>query len=90
METTQKILLGKNLRESAKFGSSLIEGAICLDILEDPIVKRLIYEYQGRKYLNVKVVKRKEVTAYGSTNYLEVDMFVPTKQTETVQATLQQ
>lgn len=79
METaTTKILLGKNLQESAKFGSNLIEGAICLDILEDEKVKQLIYEYQGKHYLNIKVVKRKEANNYGKTHYLELDQFVPT------------
>ncbi|GHN02372.1 hypothetical protein WSM22_38610 [Cytophagales bacterium WSM2-2] len=76
--TTTKILLGKNLQESAKFGSNLIEGAICLDILEDETVKRLVYEYNGKRYLNVKVVKRKEANNYGKTHYLELDQFVPT------------
>jgi hypothetical protein len=88
--TTQKILLGKNLASSSKFGDNLIEGAICLDILEDPIVKRLTYEYQGKKYLNIKVVKRKEVTSYGKTHYMEIDVFVPTKQTEVVQTAIEQ
>ena len=92
METTiQKILLGKNLQASSKFGDNLVEGAICLDILDDPIVKRLTYEYNGKKYLNIKVVKRKEVTNYGKTHYMEIDVFVPTKQNEEAQsATLQQ
>jgi hypothetical protein len=58
--------------------------------LEDPIVKRLTYEYQGKKYLNIKVVKRKEVANYGKTHYLEIDVFVPTKQTKEVQATIGQ
>lgn len=83
--TTQRILLAKNMEASKKFGDNLVEGAICLEVLEDPIVKRLIYEYNGKKYLNIKVVKRKEVTNYGKTHYLEVDMFVPTKQAEVVQ-----
>lgn len=88
--TTQKILLGKNLEASKKFGDNLIEGTICLDVLEDPIVKRLTYEYNGKKYLNIKVVKRKEVTSYGKTHYLEVHVFVPTKQAEGVQTSIEQ
>lgn len=83
--TTQRILLAKNMEASKKFGDNLVEGAICLDVLEDPIVKRLIYEYSGKKYLNVKVVKRKNVTNYGSTHFLELDLFVPTKQAEVIQ-----
>ena len=75
--STTKILLAKNLEASAKFGDNLIEGAICLDILEDEKVKKLVYEYDGRHYLNVKIVKRKEANNYGKTHYCEIDQFVP-------------
>jgi len=79
MENTviEKIMLGKNLKASAKFGDNLIEGAICLDVLENPDVRRLAYEYNGKYYLNVKVVKRKEPNSFGKTHYLEIDKFVP-------------
>jgi hypothetical protein len=83
--TTQRILLAKNMEASKKFGDNLVEGAVCLDVLEDPTVKRLIYEYDGKKYLNVKVVKRKQVTNYGKSHFMEVSTFVPTKQTEVIQ-----
>jgi len=85
--TNQKILLAKNLQQSPKFGDNLIEGAICLNILEDEKVKKLVYEYNGKYYLNIKVVKRKEANSYGKTHYLEIDMFIPTKQSEPLQTT---
>jgi hypothetical protein len=88
--TNERILLAKNLQQSSKFGDGLIEGAICLDILEDEKVKRLIYEYNGKHYLNVKVVKRKEANSYGKTHYLEVVTFVPTRKPELVQTTMLQ
>jgi hypothetical protein len=91
METaTEKILLAKNLEASKKFGDNMIEGAICLDILDDPTVKRLTYTYNGKRYLNIKVVRRKEANNYGKTHYQEVDMFVPTKQSEALQTTTAQ
>lgn len=77
---TAKIMLGKNLEASKKFADNLIEGAICLDILEDEKVKALIYTYEGKRYLNIKVVKRKEATKYDKTHYIEVDTFVPAQQ----------
>jgi hypothetical protein len=78
--TTQRILLAKNMEASKKFGDNLVEGAICLDVLDDPMVKRLIYQYDNRRYLNVKVVKRKDVTNYGKTHFIEIDQFVPSTQ----------
>lgn len=75
-KTAERIILG-NLKNSDKFPDNLISGAICLDILEDKRIKLLSYEYQGKKYLNVKVVRRKKATEYGKTHYIEVDMFVP-------------
>lgn len=77
MENAKKIILGKNLKASEKFGNSLVEGAICLDILNDENVENFIYEYEGKKYLNIKVVERKEPSKYGKTHYIEVDQFVP-------------
>lgn len=77
MENAKKIILGKNLKASEKFGNSLVEGAICLDIINDENVQNFIYEYEGKKYLNIKVVERKEPSKYGKTHYIEVDQFVP-------------
>ncbi len=77
MENSKKIILGKNFKASEKFGNSLVEGAICVDILLDENVKKLTYEYEGKTYLNIKVVQRKEATQFGKTHYIEVDTFVP-------------
>ena len=75
--TTNRIILGKNLTASKKFPESLIEGAICLDVLEEDKVKELIYTYEGKRYLNLQVINRKEVSKFGRTHYIEVDTFVP-------------
>jgi hypothetical protein len=79
MEKSEKIMLAGNLKASAKFGNALVEGAICLDILKDERVAKLTYEYEGKTYLNVKVVQRKETSEFGATHYIEVDQFVPEK-----------
>jgi len=72
----KKITLG-NFKASEKFGDNIVEGAICLDVLDQKNVQALIYEYEGKKYLNLKIVKRKEVNEYGKTHYVEIDQFVP-------------
>jgi hypothetical protein len=74
-----RILLSKNFQASKKFGDDVVAGAICLDTLEDPAVQALVYQYNGKRYLNLKVVKRKEATRFAKTHYVEVDTFVPAK-----------
>ncbi len=71
-----RILLG-NLKASEKFGDNLLSGAICMDVFRDKRTPGLIYEYQGKKYINIKVVKRKQKTEYGKTHFIEFDTFVP-------------
>ena len=77
MENQKKIMLAKNLQASDKFGDSLLTGAICLDVLDQENVQELIYEFEGKRYLKIKVVKRRQATAYKKTHYIEVDPFVP-------------
>ena len=74
---TAKIVLGSNLSASKKFPDNLIEGAICLDVLDQKPVKDLIYTYEGKRYLNIKIVRRKEKSKFDKTHYIEVDTFVP-------------
>ena len=77
MENQKKIMLAKNLQASEKFGDSLLTGAICLDVLDQENVQDLIFEFEGKQYLKIKVVKRKQATAYQKTHYIEVDQYVP-------------
>ena len=77
---TQKIMLGQNLKASEKFGNSIISGAICLDVLSDKNVEKFIYDYDGKRYLNIKVVERKEPSQFGKTHYIEIDQFIPNSQ----------
>lgn len=61
-----------------KFGGNLVEVSLCLTDLP----KNKIFEYNGKKYIKLKVVKKKEVDQYGKSHYVEVDMFEPQKQEE--------
>lgn len=61
-----------------KFGGNLVEVSLCLTDLP----KDKIFEYNGKKYIKLKVVKKKEVDQYGKSHYVEVDMFEPKKEPE--------
>ena len=60
-----------------KFDGNLVEVALCVSDLP----KDKIYEFNGKKYIKLKVVKKKEVDQYGKSHYVEVDMFEPKKET---------
>jgi hypothetical protein len=76
--TTQRIVLGNLKSKDIKQGK-VIEGAICLDNLNTEEVQALVYQYEGKNYLNIKVVQRKQVSKFGRTHFVEVDQFVPNK-----------
>lgn len=76
------IALGKNFKASPKFGNKIIEGSICLDVLQTPEVQKLINQHEGKSYLPIKVIQYKTVTKYDATHYLVVDEFVPKKKGE--------
>jgi len=61
-----------------KFEGNLVEIALCVSDLP----KEKIFEFNGKKYIKLKVVKKREVDQYGKTHYIEVDMFEP-KRAET-------
>ncbi len=82
MENSTKIIIANNLKASERFGDSLVEGAICLTDLENKEIQKLSFEYEGKTYLKIKVVKRQAPTKFGKTHYLEIDQFVPQKQTD--------
>lgn len=76
----KKIKLGNNLveRQPKNFNKPMIEGAICLDVLQTEQVKALSYEYEGKTYLNVKIMPH-TAPKFKATHYIEVDQFVPNK-----------
>lgn len=58
-----------------KFDGNLIDISLCLSDLP----KDKIFEYNGKKYIKLKVGKKKQSDQYGKTHYVEVDMFEPEK-----------
>ena len=56
-----------------KFDGNLVEISVCVSDLP----KDKIFEYNGKKYIKLKVVKKREEDQFGKTHYVEVDMFEP-------------
>lgn len=56
-----------------KFGGNLVEGSICLS----DIPKEHITEYKGKKYLKIKVQRKREPDQYGKTHSISVNTFKP-------------
>jgi hypothetical protein len=75
---TERIVLGNLTAKELKNGK-VIEGAICLDHLNTEQVQDLIYEIEGKRYLNIKIVQRKKPSDWGRTHFIQVDQFVPNK-----------
>ena len=67
---SEKIYCGSG---KEKFEGNLVEISLCVSDLP----KDKIFEYQNKKYIKLKVVKKREVDQYGKTHYIEVDMFEP-------------
>ena len=68
----EKIYCGSGKK---KFDGNLVEINLCLSDLP----KEWIFEYEGKKYIKLKVVKKKEVDKFGKSHYIEVDTFKPDK-----------
>lgn len=66
-----------------KFDGNLVDITICLSDLP----KDKIFEYNGKKYIKLKVGKKKEVDKYGKSHYVEVDMFEPKQESKPEQET---
>ena len=69
-----------NLKASKQFGNKMLKGALCIDdllaALEREDVQALIFEYEGKKFLNIDVVERKKAN-FGKTHYIKINDFVP-------------
>lgn len=73
-----KIFIGSGVE---KFDGNLIESAICLtDITKN--ASEYIYDYNGKKYINIKTQKKKETDEYGKTHFVEVNTWKPEKSAE--------
>ena len=78
---SEKIYCGSG---KEKFSGNLVEISVCLSDLP----KDRIFEYNGKKYIKLKVVKRRETDQFGKTHYIEVDMFEPEKSATKQEAAL--
>jgi len=67
---SEKIYCGSG---KEKFDGNLVEISVCVSDLP----KDKIFEYNNKKYIKLKVVKKREVDQFGKTHYVEVDMFEP-------------
>jgi len=70
----EKIFCGSG---KEKFGGALVEISVCLSDLP----KEHIFEYNGKKYIKLKVRKMRE-EKNGKTHYIEVDTWRPERGTE--------
>lgn len=81
-----KIFIGKG-KAVEKFDGNLIECSICLTDISSEAGEH-IYEYNGKKYINIKVQKRKDgADQYGKTHFIEVNTWKPEKQNEATSKT---
>lgn len=65
-----------------KFDGNLVDIVLCLSDLP----KDKIFEFNNKKYIKLKVGKKRETDKYGKSHYVEVDMFEPEKNHESKQA----
>ena len=73
MEKQEKIYVGSGVE---KFDGDLVQTSVCLtDITNN--AKEFIFEFEGKKYIKLNVVKKREVDQYGKSHYVEVDTFKP-------------
>lgn len=77
--TTEKIYVGSGVE---RFEGNLVEATICLsDITKN--ASEHIFEYGGKKYIKVKVQKKKEADQFGKTHFVEVNTWKPDAKGET-------
>ena len=67
-----KIYCGSGIE---KFDGNLIEITVCLSDLP----KEHIFEYNNKKYIKLKVQKKREIDKFGKTHSVEVNTWKPEK-----------
>ena len=73
MSNQDKIYCGSGV---SKFDGDMVQASICLTDLP----KEHMFEYNGKKYIKIKVCKKREVDQHGKTHYVEVDTWKPDQQ----------
>ena len=61
----------------SKFEDNLIECSICVT----DIPKEWIFEYNGKKYLKIKVQRKREVDQFGKTHSVSINTYKPEPKT---------
>tara|TARA_R110000824_G_scaffold181444_1_gene362241 strand:+ start:3954 stop:4232 length:279 start_codon:yes stop_codon:yes gene_type:complete len=74
--TEDKIYCGSGIE---KFDGDLVDIVIDIDKVN---AQQTIFEYSGKRYIKLKVVKKRETDQYGKTHYVQVDTWEPEKKEE--------
>jgi hypothetical protein len=72
---SEKIYVGSGVE---KFDGDLVEISVCLSDLP----KEFMFEYNSKKYIKLKVGKKRKEDEYGKTHYVTVDTYKPKKNEE--------
>jgi hypothetical protein len=72
---SEKIYVGSGVE---KFDGDLVEISVCLSDLP----KEFMFEYNSKKYIKLKVGKKRKEDEYGKTHYVTVDTYKPKKKEE--------
>jgi predicted methyltransferase len=72
-EKKERIYVGSGVE---KFDGDLVNASVCLSDIKENASEH-IFEYNGKKYIKLKVVKKQNTDEYGKTHYVEVDTWKP-------------
>lgn len=73
MSKSEKIYVGNG---TEKFDGGIVQFSLNLTKLSKDAGEHM-FDYNGEKYIKLKVVKKREADEYGKTHYVEVDTFKP-------------
>tara|TARA_Y100000114_G_scaffold156586_1_gene184266 strand:+ start:664 stop:927 length:264 start_codon:yes stop_codon:yes gene_type:complete len=73
MSKSEKIYIGNG---TEKFDGGIVQFSLNLTKLKNEASEHM-FEYNGDKFIKLKVVKKREADEYGKTHYVEVDTFKP-------------
>jgi len=79
-KTTDRIYVGNGVE---KFDGDMVEFSLNLTKLGKEATDHM-FEYNGEKFIKLKVAKMKEANEYGKTHYVEVNTFKPEVKKEKV------
>ena len=73
MEKKETIFCGNGKEVVFNDGGSIVNFSLALDKIKDHV-----YEYDGKRYINLTICKNKDgANEYGKTHYVVVDTFKP-------------